>query len=393
MSAPRASAGDERMRCCRYRSMDRTLVRSQTRPSLLGLGVLLLGSLVLLLRGLVLLLRGLLLRLLLRRGLVIILRRRGDDLGEVRVLAQELHLPGFDVENGAVHLDLAGLHLRTDGVAELHQLLDARHHVHLDRRRGDLLLGSLAAQVLPRLLHDGAEPHEEPVQQGLLSNGAAALCSEGPRRGTLDGTALRVAEENDELDPEGVDTELQATDEAALGVRQGVAGVAEHEEVPRLHVEKEVHGRTGIRATDDARHRQLAVFRQCLEVLWGPVHLRGAGDKPLIAVDQLLKRLRRGHWIVFRRPHLVLVLHLLRGHALRGGVARDAVAGRAPGHGERIGRCDAQGARRPGVHRGRRQAVLVDAGLEAQSHQTGQLRGKEADHGVRMRLGRLGGAH
>mmetsp|Transcript_116167 Transcript_116167/g.227866 ORF Transcript_116167/g.227866 Transcript_116167/m.227866 type:complete len:382 (+) Transcript_116167:97-1242(+) len=317
-------------------------------------------------------------------------RRHAKDQREPRVLSQELHFARSDVEDRAVQLDLAGLDLFADGLAVEQELLHASEDVDLDRFGCDGLGSSIAPEVQLRLLDNGAQPDEQAVQERLGADaGLALLRLEEGLRGAFDRPAIRVAEEEDELHTERIDAEFQAASHTALGVGQGVAGVAEHENFPRRRIKEELHRRPGVRAPNDGRHGLLPEGRQRLEPSGGhiPPCLGLPSKEPLVPVDELLQRLVGGHRVVLGRPHA-------EGVALRreppGAAQRGAIG--AP-HGQRVVRHGGQGPRRSGARcadRGGRQAVFVDAGLEGDGKQAGKLRGEEADHRAEIKdLGNL----
>mmetsp|Transcript_30226 Transcript_30226/g.76106 ORF Transcript_30226/g.76106 Transcript_30226/m.76106 type:complete len:238 (+) Transcript_30226:490-1203(+) len=222
-----------------------------------------------------------------------------------------------------MQLDFAALHLLPDGLAVAEKPRHARKDVHVDSMRSDVVSGGVGAKFLLRLRCDRPQALQELLECGLLC-WIAGLCGllriEHHLRCAHHGATLGVPQDQDELRSERADAILQATHNAALRMRERVAGVAEHEDVAWLAIEHDLNGRPGVCATKDGHHRILAVHRQCLAMLRFETGRRGSGltHKPLVSLAKLLQGPVGGRAAVVLRAHAVRVVRDLTLHLSHG---------------------------------------------------------------------------
>mmetsp|Transcript_10222 Transcript_10222/g.21122 ORF Transcript_10222/g.21122 Transcript_10222/m.21122 type:complete len:246 (-) Transcript_10222:13-750(-) len=178
--------------------------------------------------------------------------------------AKELHLATCQVVDPTMNLHLTQLYFGTEESAVLEEFVHGVEDVHLHgvSRHGVLL--RLCPELRSRLQRHRREALEHGVQERspLARGGLPALAREHGLRGARDGAAPGVPKHEDKLGAEVADGILHAADHAALCVRAGVPGVAQHEEVTGLGVEEELHGAARVRAADDGGRGPLAVLGQ-----------------------------------------------------------------------------------------------------------------------------------
>mmetsp|Transcript_30227 Transcript_30227/g.76110 ORF Transcript_30227/g.76110 Transcript_30227/m.76110 type:complete len:238 (+) Transcript_30227:490-1203(+) len=222
-----------------------------------------------------------------------------------------------------MQLDFAALHLLPDGLAVAEKPRHARKDVHVDSMRSDVVSGGVGAKFLLRLRCDRPQALQELLERGLLC-WIAGLCGllriEHHLCCAHHCTTLGVPQHQDELRSERADAILQAPHNAALCVRERVAGVAEHEDIAWLLVEQDLDGCPGVCAAKNGHQRVLAMRRQSLAMLRLEAGRRGSSPahEPLVALAKLLQRPIGRCAAVVLRAHAVRVVRDLTLHLSHG---------------------------------------------------------------------------
>ena len=183
-------------------------------------------------------------------------------LDRIGALSQPSHTAAVQIIDTSFDLDLTGLDLALQNGAVLHKEVHGVEDIHLHRMHRDLLLFGGTAQLLLRPLGHVVQPLEECTEGvgGLVPG--LALVAHVVLRGTVDGTALGVAQDKNELRAKSAGAKLERAHHAALGVNASVAGVAEHEEISRQTIENQLKWHPRVRTAEDGRVWRLANRRQ-----------------------------------------------------------------------------------------------------------------------------------
>mmetsp|Transcript_121894 Transcript_121894/g.289845 ORF Transcript_121894/g.289845 Transcript_121894/m.289845 type:complete len:232 (-) Transcript_121894:1606-2301(-) len=147
-----------------------------------------------------------------------------------------------------------------------------------------------------QLHHGGCSAGCHPFDQGIRGLAAIAFPWELVRfRCAGQGIALRVAQNENELCLQLVDAELQATHHASLSMGAGVAGIPQHEQVPRQGIEDGLQRHPGVGAADDGGVRGLAGIHILPHFRADPVcHSSAAHEAPIALFQELYRDLGRG---------------------------------------------------------------------------------------------------
>mmetsp|Transcript_13740 Transcript_13740/g.32771 ORF Transcript_13740/g.32771 Transcript_13740/m.32771 type:complete len:322 (+) Transcript_13740:279-1244(+) len=169
---------------------------------------------------------------------------------------------------------------------------------------GDVFLSGITSKLLLCLLSHAIEALQKRSKSSGRLCAFGALVGQVVLRGSIDGTALCVAEDKDELGAQGSGAELQASHDAAFRVHASVACVSQHKQVAGQSVEHQLQRHARVCAAKDGRVRGLSHRRQ------GASHLgintssnRRANSKPLIALLQQFQCLRRRHGRILWSSH------------------------------------------------------------------------------------------
>mmetsp|Transcript_38338 Transcript_38338/g.68559 ORF Transcript_38338/g.68559 Transcript_38338/m.68559 type:complete len:575 (+) Transcript_38338:530-2254(+) len=228
-----------------------------------------------------------------------------EELGLLRRRPIELHLACLELVHSALNLELTGTSELPDGFAELQEEVDGVENIHLHRRRRDVCsaLGG-PTELLGSLGSDGSQALQESLQGAAWSLGGGSLFRGEVRASSpCQGSAVRVAHDDDEPAAELSHAELQAPDKATFGMRASIAGIAQHEQITGGCVKDRLDWRTRVGTADDRSVWSLALVHQSLpHVLRGGRCSRRSCGVPLVARLQQFQRLLRRHGGRFGGP-------------------------------------------------------------------------------------------
>mmetsp|Transcript_65697 Transcript_65697/g.104373 ORF Transcript_65697/g.104373 Transcript_65697/m.104373 type:complete len:354 (-) Transcript_65697:68-1129(-) len=215
-----------------------------------------------------------------------------------RRLAQKLHRSSLQVVDATLDLNLSSLDHLADTFAEAQEKVHGVEHVHLHSMSGHFIRACCWSHLLCGFLGHGAKILEQPLQSASCHLLSWLRIQVGLGR-SVNGTALGVAQDQNQAAAELSGAELQTANHRSFRMCASVSGVPQHENVTWHGVENGLQRRARIGATNDGGVRCLAILHQLLTCCRLGLGTQGTAihEATIALLQQLHRLLRRHGWI------------------------------------------------------------------------------------------------